>query len=48
MARENSRWGYFRTRGERLKLGHTVAAATIRSFLLGAGIPPAGRRSQLV
>jgi len=47
MARENSRWGYFRIRGELLKLGHTVAATTIRSVLLGAGIPPAGRRSQL-
>jgi len=47
MARENSRWGYFRIRGELLKLGHTVAATTIRSVPLGAGIPPAGRRSQL-
>jgi putative transposase len=47
MARENSRWGYFRIRGELLKLGHTVAATTIRSVLLGAGLPPAGRRSQL-
>jgi putative transposase len=43
----NPRWGYFRIRGELLKLGHTVAAATIRSVLLGAGVPPAGRRSQL-
>lgn len=47
MARENPRWGYFRIRGELLKLGHTVAATTIRSVLLGAGVPPAGRRSQL-
>ena len=46
MARENSRWGYFRIRGELLKLGRTVAATTIRSVLLGAGIPPAGRRSE--
>jgi putative transposase len=44
--RENSRWG-FRVRGELLKLGHTVAATTIRSVLFDAGIPPAGRRSQL-
>ena len=47
MARENPRWGYFRIRGELLKLGHAVAATTIRSVMLGAGIPPAGRRSQL-
>jgi len=47
MARENPGWGYFRIRGELLKLGCTVAATTIRSVLLGAGIPPVGRRSQL-
>jgi putative transposase len=30
-----------------LKVGHCVAATTIRSVLLAAGIPPAGRRSEL-
>ena len=34
-------------RGELLKLGQTVAATTIRSVLLAAGIPPYGRRSLL-
>ncbi len=47
MARENPSWGYFRIRGELLKLGHQVAATTIRSVLLAAGVPPSGRRSQL-
>ena len=47
MAKENSGWGYFRIKGELLKLGHVVAATTIRSVLIGAGIPPAGRRAGL-
>src|SRR5229473_118175 len=47
MARENPRWGYFRIRGELLKLGRCVRATTIRSVLLTAGVPPAGRRSEL-
>jgi transposase InsO family protein len=47
MAQENSRWGYFRIRGELLKLGYTVSATTIRSILRRAHIPPAGRRSEL-
>jgi putative transposase len=47
MARENPDWGYFRVRGELLKLGYQIAATTIRSVLLAAGVPPSGRRSQM-
>jgi putative transposase len=47
VARENPRWGYFRIRGELLKLGQTVSATAIRSVLKRARVPPAGRRSQL-
>jgi putative transposase len=45
--RENPRWGCFQSRGEHFKLGHQVAPTTIRSVLLGAGVPPSRRRSQL-
>jgi hypothetical protein len=47
MAKENRGWGYFRIRGELLKLGCKVSATAIRSVLRRSGIPPAGHRSRL-
>src|SRR5713101_3694895 len=44
MARENPRWGYFRIRGELLKLGHKDAATTIRSVMVAAGQKAERRR----
>jgi hypothetical protein len=47
LARENSRWGYLRIRGELLKLGHDVSATGIRMTLRRRGIPPAPQRAGL-
>ncbi|MGH2698562.1 MAG: integrase core domain-containing protein [Actinomycetota bacterium] len=45
VAKENSRWGYLRIRGELLKLGVRVSATAIRAVLRRHGIGPAPRRS---
>lgn len=47
LARENSRWGYLRLRGELLTLGQAAAASTIRALLRRHGVPPAPRRAGL-
>ncbi|MGH2659029.1 MAG: integrase core domain-containing protein [Actinomycetota bacterium] len=45
LAKDNSRWGYLRIRGELLKLGIRVSATAIRTVLRRYGLGPAPRRS---
>ena len=47
LATDNPRWGYRRTRGELLKLGHDVSASAIRAILRRQQVPPAPRRGGL-
>jgi putative transposase len=44
LAQENPRWGYQRIVGELKRLGVTVSATTVRTWLRAAGLGPAGTR----
>ncbi|MGW3046099.1 transposase [Kitasatospora sp. NPDC001159] len=45
LATDNRTWGYVRIQGELRRLGHRVAAATIRRVLRRLGLPPAPQRA---
>jgi putative transposase len=47
LARENPAWGYKRIVGELHSLGISVSATSVRTILIGHGLPPAAQRDEL-
>jgi putative transposase len=47
LARENPGWGYKRIVGELRNVGISVSATSVRTILIGDGLPPAPQRDEL-
>lgn len=48
LAKDNPSWGFARIQNELRRLGHRVAASTVRRVLRAHGIPPAPKRADIL